>query len=132
MIFNLNKVLKTIKKNTELVFLLLLAIIAVASTTFYNNKKIVISENYKNVINNIYFKKSVHHIFNNLTSRYKNIEHEISQGETFDKILSNYSVPSNEITKVKEDLIKISNLNNLKTGLKINFTIDESNKKKIT
>jgi murein DD-endopeptidase MepM/ murein hydrolase activator NlpD len=132
MIFNLNKPLKIIKRNTEFVFLLLLVIIAVASTTFYNNKKIIINENYKNVINNIYFKKSISHIFNNLTSRYKNIEHEISQGETFDKILSNYSVPSDEITKIKKDLIKISNLNSLKTGLKLKFTVDESNKKKIT
>ena len=132
MIFNLNKSLKIIKRNTELVFLLLLVIIAVASTTFYNNKKIIINENYKNVINNIYFKKSISHIFNNLTSRYKNIEHEISQGETFDKILSNHSVPSDEIIKIKKDLIKISNLNIFKTGLKLKFTIDESNKKKIT
>ena len=132
MIFNLNNIQKLIKRNTEIAFLLLLIMITITSTTFYNNKKITISENYKTTINNIYFKKTINHIFNNLSPRYKSINHKISKGETFDRILNNYSVPVDEINKIKNILNKDYNLNNLKTNLIIKFRIDESNNKKIT
>ena len=132
MIFNLNKPLKFLKKNIEIAFLFLLLVVTITSTTFYNNKKKLINENYKDVINNIYFKKTVNYIFNNLTPRYKSIEHKISEGETFDKILNKYSITSNEIIKIKKNLDLDYNLNNLKTNLNIKLTIDESNNKKIT
>ena len=132
MIFNLNKPLKFLKKNIEIAFLFLLLVVTITSTTFYNNKKKLINENYKDVINNIYFKKTFNYIFNNLTPRYKSIEHKISEGETFDKILNKYSITSNEIIKIKKNLDLDYNLNNLKTNLNIKLTIDESNNKKIT
>ena len=131
MIFRSNKIIKLIKKNIEISFLFLLLLITILSTTFYNNNKKLINENYKNVINNIYFQKSVTQIFDNLTPRYKNIEHKISSGETFDKILTDYSIPSKEILEIKKNLNLNYNLNNLKTNLDIKFTIDQSNNKKI-
>jgi len=132
MIFSSNKIIKLIKKNIEITFLFSLMIITIASTTFYNNEKKIINENYKDVINNTYFKKSVSQIFNNLTPRYKNIDHKISNGETFDKILNNYSIPDNEILKIKKNLKSYYNLDSLKTNLDIIFTVDQSNNKKIT
>ena len=132
MIFSSNKIIKLIKKNTEVVYLLLLLFVTISSTTFYNNKKILINENYKDVINNIYFQKSVNQIFNNLKPRYKNINHKISSGETFNKILSSYSISAEEILEIKKNLNSYYNLNNLKTNLDIEFTIDQSNNKKIT
>ena len=131
MIFSANKTIKLIKKNIEIVFLFSLLLITIASTKFYNNNKILVNENYKNVIRNIYFQKSVKQIFNNLTPRYKSIDHKISSGETFDKILNNYSISSDEIFKIKKSLNSDYNLNNLKTNLDIKFTIDQSNNKKI-
>ena len=131
MIFNLNKPLKFLKKNIEIAFLFLLVVVTITSTTFYNNKKKLINENYKDVINNIYFKKTVNYIFNNLTPRYKSISHKISAGETFDKILGTYLITSNEIIKIKKNLDLDYNLNNLKTNLDIKLTVDEINNKKI-
>ena len=132
MIFSLNKIIKLIKKNIQITLLFLLLAITVASTEIYNNKKILINENYKDVINNIYFQKSVKQIFDNLTPRYKSIDHKISNGETFDKILNNYSISNEEILEIKKNLNSDYNLNNLKTNLDIKFTIDQSNNKKIT
>ena len=132
MIFNLNKIQKLIKKNTEIAFLFLLIMTTIISTTFYNNEKEITKKNYKNVINNIYFQKSLNHIFDNLNPRFKNIEHKISKGETFNKILKSYSISDEEINKIYNDLRKKYNLNNLKTNLSIKFIIDESNSKKIT
>ena len=132
MIFSSNKIIKLIKKNIEITFLFFLLLITISSTTFYNNNKKLINENYKDVINNIYFQKSVNQIFDNLKPRYKSIDHKISSGETFDKILNNYSIPSEEILEIKKNLNTDYNLNNLKTNLDIKFTIDQSNNKKIT
>ena len=131
MITNLNKIQKIIRRNTEIAFLILLVVLTLLSTTFYNSKKKIVNENYKELINNTYFKKSIEYIFNNLSPKYKSVEHKISKGETFDKILNRYSIPKNEINKLKKILSSNYDLNNLKTGLVIKFTLDESNSKNI-
>ena len=132
MIFSSNKIIKLIKNNIEITFLFLLLLIAISSTNIYNKKKILISENYKNLINNIYFQKSINQIFDNLVPRYKNIDHKISVGETFDKILNNYSIPNEEINRIKSKLNPDYDINNLQPNLEIKITIDQSNNKKIT
>ena len=131
MVFNSNKVIKLIKRNVEITFLLLLLLLTISSTTFYNNYKKLINKNYIDVINNIYFQKSVTQIFNNLTPRYKSVDHKISSGETFNKILNKYSISNEEILEIKKSLNSDYNLSNLKTNLDIKFTIDQSNSKKI-
>ena len=132
MIFSSIKIIKLIKKNIEIIFLFLLILVTSVSTTLYNDKKILIDENYKEVINNIYFQKSINQIFDNLTPRYKIIDHKISRGETFDKILKSYSISNSEIIGIKNNLNADYNLNNLKTNFDIKFTIDQTNNKKIT
>ena len=132
MIFSSNKIIKIIKKNIEITFLFLLLLITIFSTSIYNEKKVLIDENYKNLINNIYFQKSINQIFDNLVPRYKNIDHKISSGETFDKILNNYSIPNEEINQIKKKLNSDYNINNLQPNLEIKITIDQSNNKKIT
>ena len=131
MILNLKKEPKLIKKNLEILFLFFLVIITITSTTFYNNSKRKIDNNYKETINNIYFKKTINHILNSLTPRFKSISHKISDGETFNKILKSYSITNDEIIKIKKELDLDYDLNILKTNLDIKFTIDESNNEKI-
>jgi len=132
MIFSSNKIIKIIIKNIEITFLFLALLIAILSTNIYNNKKVLIDENYKNLINNIYFQKSINQIFDNLVPRYKNIDHKISSGETFNKILNNYLIPNEEINQIKKKLNLDYDINNLKPNLEIKITIDQSNNKKIT
>tara|TARA_Y100001970_G_scaffold289085_1_gene418322 strand:- start:373 stop:1677 length:1305 start_codon:yes stop_codon:yes gene_type:complete len=132
MILIVNKKIRLIKKNIEISLIFLLLLITIVSTTLYNNYKELINENYKDLINNIYFQKSVSEIFDNLTPRYKNINHKVLNGETFDKILDNYLVPKNEIQELKKNLASEYNLNNLKTNMDLIFTIDQSNNKKVT
>ena len=55
MIFKLNKIKNLIYRNTEITFLILLLIITITSTKFYNTRKLIVNENYKEIINNIYF-----------------------------------------------------------------------------
>jgi murein DD-endopeptidase MepM/ murein hydrolase activator NlpD len=132
MIFSIKNLTRLIKRNVEITFLFLLILSAISSTTFYNNNKKIVRENYKNTIDNIYFQKTINYIFNNLTPRFKSINHKISSGETFDKILNSYSITNDEIKKIKKNLNVDYDLNNLKTNLNIKFTVDESKNKKIT
>ncbi len=123
----LNKIKIKIKKNTEIFALALLILITVISTTYYNYSKTKIYKNYKITINNVYLKKTTEYLFDNLEPRFKKIQHETSPGESFDNILESYFVDKKEIVEIKKKLSKETNLNKLKTGQKIIFTIDQSN-----
>jgi len=134
MIFDFNYYQKIIKKNSEIAFLFLLIFIMVISTKFYNDRKKITDSNYKNLINNIYFQKSVNHIFYNLSPKYKNINHKITKNETFDMVLKGYLISDTEIAEVKKVLQEDNSvdLNSLKTDQTIKFTLNRSSNKKIT
>ena len=123
--FKLHKIQLKIKKNKELFFLITLILITVVSIQTYNVNKNKVNKSYVSLINNIYFQKNLKHILDNLEPRYIIIEHKIVQGETFDKILNKHQVPESEIKKIKKSLSKKNNLNNLKTGQTIKFTLDK-------
>ncbi len=123
----INKIKSKIKKETEIVALSLLIIITIISTTYYNYSKQKILDNYKNIIENVYLKKSLDHLFDNLEPRFRKIDHKISSGETFDTILDGYSIEKKEIQKIKGKLSKKINLNKLNTNQKIRLTIDQTN-----
>ena len=122
-----SKIKSKLKKNTELIALGFLIFITIISTTYYNYNKKKVYHNYKNILNNIYLKKTVNHFFNSLEPKFKKIEHKISKGETFQSILERYSVNSSEIEEIKKKLKKKTNLNKLNTDQKISFTIDQTN-----
>ena len=118
-----------VKKNLEIFALGLLIAITIAFTSYYNFNKEKIFQNYSNLLDNVYFKKSINQIFDNLEPRFKKIEHEINIGETFDKILEGYLVEKSEIKQIKKELNKKFNLNKLNVNQKISFTIDQTNAK---
>ena len=117
------------KKNTEIFGLVILIFITVISTSYFNYKKNLNEKVNNSFVDNIYFKKTLNHIFNNLEPKYKKIKHKIKSGETFDKILENYSIEKSEIIKIKNSLNKKINLNKLNTKQIIQFTLDKTNNK---
>ena len=123
----LNRLKSKLKKNTELIALAFLIFITIISTTYYNYNKKKVYHNYKNILNNIYLKKTVNHFFNSLEPKFKKIEHRIMPGETFQSILETYAVTPSEIMQIKRKLKKKTNLNKLNTDQKISFTIDQTN-----
>ena len=114
-------------KNIEITMLGFLIFVTIISTTYYNYNKNKILINYKDTLNNVYLKKTIDHVFNTLEPRFKKIEHKVSAGETFGKILEEYSINQDEIEEIKKNLSNKVNLNKLKTDQKIQFTIDQSN-----
>ena len=122
-----NKLKSKIKKHTEIVALTALILITIVSTSYYNQSKKKIYKNYKNTINNVYLKKTITHFFNSLEPKFKKVTHTINVGETFNSILEDYSIDKKEINEIKKTLTKEIDLNKLKKGQKIIFTIDQSN-----
>ena len=128
---NLNKIKANINKNIEIILLFFLIFTTILSTQLYNLNKEKINKNYIELANNIYFQKTLGHIFSKLKPKYLNIKHKISPGETFNGILSSYKVPQHETKKVIKILSKSVNLNNLNTDTVIIMTLDQLNNKEI-
>ena len=118
-----------ILKNLQILLLILLVVIIIISGSLLNyNKKTVLQSN-KNVINNIYLKKTINQIIDNLEPKYQKFNHKVKSGETFDKILNYYSINKKEIVIIKNSLKKKFDLNKLNTKQIIKFSIDKSNNK---
>ena len=128
---NLSKISNKIQKNKEPFLLIILFLITVITTQTYNFNKEKINNNYINLINNIYFNKSLDYIFDNLKPKYIDIRHVISEGETFNKILKKYRIPENEVKKIKKNFSSTKLLNNLKTKQIIYITVDQSQNRKV-
>ena len=120
---------KKIRKNIEILLLISLIFITAFIISYFNYTKNKSYEVYNDFIDNIYFKKTLNHILNNLEPKYKKVKHKIKSGETFDKILESYSIEKSEIIKIKNSLKKKINLNKLKTKQVINFNLDKTNNK---
>ena len=118
-----------IQKNLEISVLIVLILVTTISTSYFNYKKNIDQETYNNFIDNIYFKKTLNHIVENLDPKYKKIKHKIKPGETFDKILKNYEINKQEIIKIKDSLKKKIDLNRLNTKQIIQFNLDKTNNK---
>ena len=118
------------KENFEIFALIILIFIASIFTTYFDYKKKLENQTYSNFIDNIYFKKTLKYIVQNLDPKYKKIQHKIKSGENFDKILESYNIDKKEIIKIKNTLEKKKiDLNKINTKQIINFTINKTNNK---
>ena len=118
-----------LKKNFEIYLLILIILTSSVSITYFNYNKNTNNQNYNNLFNNIYLKKTLNNIINNLEPKYEKVNHKIMSGETFDKILNNYSIDKKEITNIKNSLKKKININKLNTKQSIQFSLDKTNNK---
>ena len=120
------KIKFNIKNKNEILALSFLILITIFFTSYYNHTKERLGGDYKELINNIYLKKTADYLLNNLEPKFKKIRHQIKDGETFDNILNQYSVNKKEIQILRNKLLEKIDLNKLNTDQKIYFTIDQS------
>ena len=125
----LKKFKSTLLNNLKIFGLILLIIFTIIITILSNHQKKLSKNQHNNIVDNIYFKKTLNEIVNNLEPRYKKYNHKIKSGETFDKILNNYSIDKEEINSIKESLSKKVNINKLNTNQKIQIILDKTNNK---
>ena len=125
----LKKIKSSLLNNLKIFGLILLIIFTIVVATLSNHQKKISKSQNNNIVDNIYFKKTLNEIVNNLEPRYKKYNHKIKSGETFDKILNNYSINKEEIKAIKESLSKKVNINKLNTNQKIQIILDKTNNK---
>ncbi len=123
------KILKLFSKNIEIFMLIAFLLIIIVTSTIFNYQKKLNSQRYNGFIDNIYLKKTLDEIINNLEPRFKKYNHKIKSGETFNNILESYSIDIDEINILKKNLFKKININKLNTNQKIQITIDQTNNK---
>ena len=95
-----------IKNKFEIIGLIFLILITTFLTSYHNFNNRIKNETYNNFIDNIYLKKTLIYVIDNLEPKYKKIKHKIKSGETFDKVLESYSIDKKEINKIKSSLKK--------------------------
>ena len=125
----LKKFKSSLLNNLKIFGLILLIIFTIIVATLSNHQKKLSKNQNNNIVDNIYFKKTLNEIVNNLEPRYKKYNHKIKSGETFDKILDSYSINKDEINAIKQSLSKKVNINKLNTNQKIHIILDKTNNK---
>ena len=114
-----------IKKNLELFFVLLLILISIAITNIYNSSREVSKKEYINLINNLYFQKTVNNIFENFETRFLNINHKVTKNQTLSNIFKIYKIPNNEINLILKSFNKKDKIKNLKVNNIVKISIDK-------
>ena len=117
------------KSNRTILLLTLLMIGTIIAMNYHNYKKNLNETNLKNLINNIYFKKTLSNLFNQFEPKYQKIEHIISKGESLSNIFEKYSISADELELVENSLVKKNKIYNLKISNLLEFTIDRSKQK---
>ena len=125
----LKKITSLFINNSKILVLISLIILAAIFAILLSYQTGLKNQRHKNFINNIYLKKTLKEIINNLEPKYKKYNHKIKSGETFDKILNSYSIDKQQIITIKENLLKKININKLNTSQRIQITIDQTNNK---
>ena len=114
-----------IQKNLELFFVLLLILISIAITQIYNASREVSKKEYINLINNLYFQKTINNIFENFESRFLNINHKVTKNQTLSSIFKSYKIPDTEINLILKSFNKKDKIKKLKVNEIVKINIDK-------
>ena len=114
-----------VQKNLELFFVLLLILISIAITQIYNTSREISKKEYINLINNLYFQKTVNNIFENFESRFLNVSHKVVKNQTLNSIFKSYKISNKEINLILNSLNKKDKINNLQVNEIIKISIDK-------
>ncbi len=128
---NKNRIARTLKNHIQIIGLFLLIIITILTTNLYSLHKKNQINSLKKTLDNIYLKKSIGAIVQNLKPRYQIINLKVESGETLEKILNKIDVTDNEINKLLEKASKFKFINKLYKNQKISFKIDRKDPVKI-
>ena len=113
-----------IKKYTHFIALIFLIFAGILSTNYYLNYKKSQINYFIDALDNIYLKKTLSSISNNIKPRYENYEVLVQTGDSFDKILNSLDLSKLERDKILNLLKKHKSLKNIKKNQKIIFKID--------
>ena len=122
---------KTFKKHSVFIWLFIVTILAIALSkinTISNNEKI---NQINNSLENIYLRKTIKEITNNLKPRYLTIHYVSKTGDTYQSIINKLNINKKEKKILLENILKEKSLKILKINQKFTFKFDDLSKKKI-
>ena len=123
------KINKFIRNKSYQFLLAIIVGITIVLLNFFLAEKSKQKQSILNSLDNIYLNKSINLLLDNLNPRFKIVELEVIEGDTFEKILNKINISSNEKKIIINKLSKFKFINNLHRGQSIYFKID--NKKPI-
>ena len=121
------KVLSFVRKNTEIFLLMLLLVVSTIVIQIYDSQGKKVDNEYIKILRNTYFKKTINHIFFNLTPRYEQIDYSVKSGQTLKDILEEFSVKNEEIKKIFAILSK-NETNKIRSKQILNIVLDNTDK----
>ena len=113
-----------VKRYLHFIALVVLIFAGILSTNYYLNYKKSQINFLIDTFDNIYLKKTLSSISNNVNPRYENREVIVQSGDSFDKILNSLDLSKVEIDKILNLLKKHNSLKKIKKNQKILFKID--------
>ena len=122
---------KTFKKHSVFIWLFIVTILAIALSkinTISNNEKI---NQINNSLENIYLRKTIKEITNNLKPRYLTIHYVSKTGDTYQSIINKLNINKKEKKILLENILEEKSLKILKINQKFTFKFDDLSKKKI-
>ena len=121
-----NKINKLIKNNIYFILLSSILFVTIISTNYYSIYKKNQEYRLQIALENIFFKKSINKIFENLNPKFSTINIKINRGDTFEKILNNLNINISEKEIIINYLSKFKFINTLYKGQKISFKIENN------
>ena len=125
------KLSKLIQNHIHIIGLVTLVLIAFLSTTYYSSYKKTQINALKKTIGNIYLKKTIISLAENLNPRYEKINLKVNDADTFEKILKKINIPESEVRIVLKNIEKFKLLNKVYKNQKISFNIDRKKPVKV-
>jgi len=128
--------MKFLKKNiykeySLFIWLILITIIGVVFAAIYTTNQDIQSDKIKSSLENIYLKKIIKEINNNLEPRYTNKEYISESGDTHQNIVNELEIGKSEKKLVLDTIKNEKSLKVLKINQKFNFKFDNLSDEKI-
>jgi len=125
----MKNVLNLVYKKIQYLIIGLIIIVILFLITFQNSARNNLKTNNIELINNLYFNKTLKYFYSNLNPKNKEINHRILEGENINKILKKYNLDTKENEEISKVLLENKEIKNLKINNIIEISIDQSKNK---
>ena len=119
------------KRYSHIILVITILSVTVSSTFFYNNFKKNELENFENLLDNIYLKKTINSVLNNLDPRYEIINYKVSSGDNYNTILNKLPISKVEKNKILKEISKHKKKTKLFQNQDLFFKLDKYSSTKI-
>ena len=122
----MKNVLNLVYKKIQYLIIGLIIIVILFLITFQNSARNNLKTNNIELINNLYFNKTLKYFYSNLNPKNKEINHRILEGENINKILKKYNLDTKENEEISKVLFEVVELNSVTVVIPDLIVVDSS------